>query len=143
MKTELRIPDPVRAKEYFQDKLSYTTGPVELDRLIKENGSKLVVVDVRAAEDFAKEHIPGAINLPQEQWDSLDGLQKDKVNILYCYTQTCHLAAHAAVRFAERGYPVMEMDGGFEAWKDADLDVEKEPINRLRKDDQPVAPSAL
>jgi len=75
------------------------------------------VVDVRAAEDFAKEHIPGAINLPQEQWDSLDGLQKGKVNILYCYTQTCHLAANAAVRFAERGYPVMEMDGALRRGK--------------------------
>ena len=133
MKTELKIPDPVRAKEYFEDKLSYTTGPVELDRLIKENGSTIVVVDVREAEDFAKGHIPSSINLPHEQWDSLQGLQKDKVNILYCYTQTCHLAANAAVRFAERGYPVMEMDGGFEAWKEAELEVEKEPINRLRR----------
>ena len=30
----------------------------------------------------------------------------------------------AAVEFASKGYPVMEMDGGFEAWKDSDQEIE-------------------
>jgi len=132
MKTELTIHDAAKARAYFEDKLAFTTGPVELDRMIHQ-GANINVVDVRAAEDFAKGHIPGAINLPKEKWDMAEGLQKDKVNVLYCYTQTCHLAANAALQFAGRGYPVMEMDGGFEAWKDADLDVEREVINRLKK----------
>ena len=132
MKTELTIHDPAKAKAYFGDKLAFATGPVELDRMMHE-GANINVVDVRAAEDFAKGHIPGAINLPKEKWDISEGLQKDKVNVLYCYTQTCHLAANAAFQFASRGYPVMEMDGGFDAWKDADLDIEREAVNRLKK----------
>ena len=44
-------------------------------------------------------------------------------NVLVCYTQVCHLAATAAVEFAGKGFPVMEMDGGFEAWKEAGLSV--------------------
>ena len=96
-----------------------------------KDGAYINLVDVRAAEDFAKGHIPGAINLPREKWETLQGLQKDRVNILYCYTQTCHLAATAAVQFASRGFPVMEMEGGFEAWKENDLDVEREPASRL------------
>src|ERR1043166_6277857 len=131
--TMTRIHPPEKAKAYFEDKLAFTTGPVELDRWIKSGENNLVVVDVRAAEDFAKGHIPGAINLPKEKWDISEGLQKDKVNVLYCYTQTCHLAANAAFQFASRGYPVMEMDGGFDAWKDADLDIEREAVNRLKK----------
>jgi len=51
-------------------------------------------------------------------------LRKDALNVLYCYTQQCHLAATAAVEFAGNGYSVMEMDGGFEAWKENDLEVE-------------------
>src|SRR5690349_14960407 len=132
MKTELKIHDPAKARAYFEDKLAFTTGPVELDRMIHE-GARINVVDVRAAEDYAKGHIPGAINLPQDRWDTLEGLQRDKINVLVCYTQTCHLAANAAFRFADKGYPVMEMDGGFEAWKDADLDIEREAVNRLKK----------
>ena len=54
MKTELRIHDPAKAKAYFEDKLAFTTGPVELDRMVKE-GANIIVVDVRAEEDFAKD----------------------------------------------------------------------------------------
>ena len=83
------------------------------------------VVDVRAAEDYAEGHIPGAVNLPKDQWHSFTGLRKDKINVLYCYSQVCHLAATAAVQFAEKGYPMMELDGGWRWWKDDGFDVEK------------------
>ena len=36
-----------------------------------------------------------------------------------------YLAAKAAVEFSIKGYPVMEMDGGFEMWKQNDLAVDK------------------
>ena len=127
-----RSHDPGRARAWFEDKLAFTTGPVELDRML-ESGDNIVVVDVREANDFAKGHIPGALSLPQERWDSLDGLGRDKTHIFYCYTQACHLAAQACVKFANRGYPVMEMEGGFAAWKAAELDIEREPVNRLKR----------
>jgi rhodanese-related sulfurtransferase len=128
----LIIPNPAKAKAYFENKLSFTTGPVELDRMIKE-GANITIVDVRAAEDFAKGHIPGAINLPKEKWDTFEGLHEQKVNIVYCYAQECHLAANAAFLFADRGYPVMELEGGFEGWKDYDLEVEGDVVNRMKK----------
>ena len=131
--TTARIHDPARAKTYFEDKLAFTTGPVELDRWIKARENNLVVVDVRATEDFEKGHIPGAVNLPNDRWDTLQGLIRDKTNVVYCYTQQCHLAANACVRFAGRGYPVMELEGGFEAWQQNELDIEEESANRLRK----------
>ncbi len=134
-----RIHDPARARAYFEDKLAFTTGPVELERWIKAHEDNLVVIDVRAAEDFEKGHIPGAINLPKDRWDTLRGLSKEKTNVVYCYTQQCHLAANACVRFASRGYPVMELDGGFEAWKEHDLDIEEEAANRMKKGSAQVA----
>ncbi len=127
-----RIHDPARAKAYFEDKLAFTTGPMELEKWIKAGEDNLVVVDVRAMEDYAKGHIPGAINLPREKWDSLQGLNKNKTNVVYCYSQQCHLAANACLHFATRGYPVMEMEGGFAAWKEMELDVEEEPVNRFK-----------
>src|SRR3974377_434022 len=132
MKMINRIHSPGAGKKYLQKKLPLTTGPVELDRWIKTGEDNLVVVDVRAAEDFAKGHIPGAINLPKEKWDNPQGLSKDKTNVVYCYTQQCHLAANACVRFASRDFPVMELEGGFEAWKKTELDIEEESAHRYR-----------
>ena len=127
-----RIHSPAQAKQYFEQKLAFTTGPVELDRWIKSGEDNLVVIDVRAADDYAKGHIPGAINVPKENWNNPQGLSRDKTNVIYCYTQQCHLAANACVQFASRDYPVMELEGGFEAWRENELDVEEASANRFK-----------
>lgn len=125
MKTTMKIPNPVKAREYFEDKMAFTTGPVELDRMLKQH-EDVNVIDVRAEEDYAQGHIPGAISLPKEKWETFEGLSKDKANILYCYSLVCHLAATAACEFAAQSFPVMELEGGFEEWKEYGLDVEKQ-----------------
>lgn len=137
--SQFRKNDPAKAREFFLDKITFTTGPVELHRAIEQRVD-IVVVDVREEEDYRKGHIPGAINLPQERWDSYEGLSREKLNVLYCYTQVCHLGATAAVQFAGAGFSVMEMDGGFEAWKENDLKVEKQSmLKRASSRRQPVA----
>jgi rhodanese-related sulfurtransferase len=124
MTTVETIRDPTKAREFFEDKVSFTCGPVELSYMIKESQS-INVIDVRAAEDYKKGHIPGALNLPRGSWENPEGLSRDKTNVVYCYTQQCHLAAKAALEFADQGFPVMEMEGGFEAWKQSKFPVEK------------------
>jgi rhodanese-related sulfurtransferase len=123
MAIQTAVNDPAKAKEYFEAKMAFTTGPVELERMMKSN--EVNVVDVRAAEDYAEGHIPGSINLPKDQWHTLTGLRKDKVNVLYCYSHVCHLAATAAVEFAGKGYPVMELEGGWRWWKNDGFDIAK------------------
>jgi rhodanese-related sulfurtransferase len=113
----MKIPSAAKAKKYFQDKMSFTTGPVELERWMKQ-GQPVNVVDVRAAEDYAEGHIPAASNLPKDQWDNPKQLK-------YCYSQVCHLAATAAVEFTKKGYPVMELDGGWRWWTTDGFDIEK------------------
>jgi rhodanese-related sulfurtransferase len=132
MTTQLQKNDPTKAKEFFADKIAFTTGPVELDRNIKARAG-LAIIDVREAEDYQEGHIPGAFNLPKDQWHTLAGLRKDALNVLYCYSHVCHLAASAAVEFAGKGYSVMEMDGGFKAWREHDLEIEKKPAVAFRK----------
>src|SRR3954463_3288806 len=115
--------DPAKARRYFEDKLAFTTGPMELEREL--HNDEINIVDVRAAEDYEKGHVPGAKSLPQERWSTLEGLEKDKLNVLYCYSQVCHLGAKAAVEFTSHGFSVMELEGGFAGWKDYDLKIEK------------------
>ncbi len=124
MSTILKKNDPARARVYFANKMAFTTGPVELHRNLGD-ANDIVVVDVREAEDYEKGHIPGAINLPHDKWNTVQGLRKDTLNVLYCYSEVCHLAATAAVEFAGKGYSVMEMDGGFDEWQEHDLEIER------------------
>jgi len=105
-----------RAKAFFEDKLAFTLGPVELKEML--NNSDIQIVDVRNRDDYEKDHIPNAISIPGKDLDNfINKLSKDKTTIVYCYSQQCHLGAKTALRLAERGYPVMEMDGGYDAWK--------------------------
>ena len=132
MSAELEKNDPAKAKQFFANKLAFTTGPVELARNLKQ-GANIAVIDVREAEDYRKGHVPGAINLPHDQWNGAEGLRKDALNVLYCYSQQCHLAATAALTFANKGYSVMEMEGGFDAWKEHDMEIESDISMRTGK----------
>jgi len=106
---------------------------ISTEALAAHAGPDWVIVDCRydlgneqwGRDEYLSGHVPGAVNLPEEKWDTLEGLSKEATNVLYCYTQTCHLASRAAQRFSREGYPVMEMEGGFEAWKDSDLEIQK------------------
>src|SRR5450432_2526062 len=113
-----------KAKQFFAEKMAFTTGPVEVSHQI-EKREDVTIIDVREPKDFKKGHVPGAISLPQKKWSTLAGLRRDVMNIVYCYAQNCHMGAHAARQFAAKGYSVMEMDGGFESWKENGLHIAK------------------
>ena len=120
----MQTQDTRQAREYFAQKLAFVTGPFELDGQIKRK-EPITIVDVRLPSDYAAGHVPGSINLPNGKWHTLAGVARDRTAVIYCYSQTCKLAAAAAVEFASAGVAVMEMEGGFEAWLKNALPVEK------------------
>jgi rhodanese-related sulfurtransferase len=107
------------ANRFFRARTTFTTGVHELEVLInsKADPAGYQVVDVRFPADYAKAHVPGAINLPKVKWRNPQGLSKDATLYLYCYTPTCHLAAEAAVELTAQGYRVVEVEGGWERWE--------------------------
>ena len=104
------------AQSHFAAKLGFTTGPHELTGML-DRKEDIVIVDLRFPSDFRKGHVPGAINLPKGKWHEPKGLSKEKLNVLYCYNQTCHMAAEAALELLAQGYRVVEMEGGFATWE--------------------------
>ena len=114
--------DFAAAAAHFAARNALTTGPHELSGVL-DRKEPVVVIDVRFPTDFRKAHVPGAINLPKGKWADAAGLSKDRPNVLYCYDQTCHLAAEAARELIAQGYPVIEMVGGFAAWEGKSLPV--------------------
>lgn len=111
------------AKTHFSNKIAYTMGPAELKE--EMNNQDIQIIDVRSNDAYLKSHIPNSTSIPYSDLKfRLGGLSKDKINVVYCYNQQCHLAARAALLLAENGYPVIEMEGGFKAWRDDfDYDV--------------------
>ncbi|HYF38499.1 MAG TPA: rhodanese-like domain-containing protein [Gemmatimonadales bacterium] len=118
--------DLERAREHFQAKVDFTTGTHEVLGIIERGRNDVLIVDVRLPSDFRAGHIPGAVNLPKGRWENAKGLSKDKLHVLYCYSQTCHLAAEAAVELLKQGYRVQEMEGGYATWTAAGYPVEQE-----------------
>lgn len=111
------------AVEYFKSKLEWETTPHGLKPRIEKN--EVVVLDVRAPEDFAKEHIPGAKNVPlAELAKHLAKLPKDKTLVTYCWNLTCFAAPKAALELAQKGFKVQELIGGIKEWKNSGFPVE-------------------
>lgn len=119
----MRIGERNREMKFFRDKLAFTLGPAELHHRM-EKQEDVMILDVRAEDDYRKGHIPGAINLPRENWESFRGLNLTAPHIVYCYSQQCHLAAAACLKLATKGLRVMELEGGMEAWRQFGYQVE-------------------
>ncbi len=113
---ELRF-DVLSAKDYFLKRLAYTLGPAEVKAFMEKEDVQ--IIDVRRTEDYLSGHIPTAISMPKSEIpDNLDKISKEKLSIVYCYNQQCHLGEAACLVFADYGYPVMLMEGGYKAWVD-------------------------
>src|SRR5262245_5786174 len=95
MAIQMKKNDPEKARQFFENKMAFTTGPVEVG-YFQDEGASFNLIDVRAANDYAEEHARGAVSLPEDDWSTFRGLSKDKVNVIYCYSTVCHLAAMAA-----------------------------------------------
>ena len=112
-----------RARLFFEDRLEFTRGPIELSKMIEE-GEQMNIIDVRRSEDYLKGHIPGAVNLPENEWSSFKGMSKDRPNIIYCYSEVCQISMRAAKYFVEHEFPAILLTGGIEEWKNNNLPVE-------------------
>lgn len=127
-----QIQDSQKAYDFFKDKLEYTTNPAGVKKAALDPNSKIVIVDVRAEEAYKAGHVPKAINFPFKKYNSFDGnetefpgLRRDAYNYVYCYESGCNLGQKAAKKFASLGYPVKEVVGGYESWKDHKYPIEK------------------
>ena len=100
-------------------------GPSELTGLV--NHDNALIIDLRAAGDFAKGHIAGSKNVQMNQFDpenkQLAPAQSVPV-VLVCYVGQTAFAA--AKRLRKAGFAnVSVLDGGVRAWQAADLPLVK------------------
>lgn len=104
--------------------------PAQARRLI-ENGAKLI--DVRDRDEHAREHIPGAANVPVAEIDRLDA--GDGAVVFHCRSGA-RTQANAARLAAATGAPCYALEGGIEAWRRAGLEVavdRRQPLELMRQ----------
>lgn len=130
--TKTPLQDPQKVIHFFQEEISFKTNPHSVKESIDNHDTSITIIDVRSAKDYAAGHIPGAINIPYDQHKAFlgdetkfKGLRKDTYNVVYCYELLCNLAKQASIKFASLGYPVKEMAGGYQSWKEKGHPIEK------------------
>ena len=112
---------------YFREKVSWQ-GPVAASESVTVTqaqswGGEALWVDARPDEQFASEHVPGALQLNEDRWNELlpqmlAAYSPEKRVVVYCSSQSCNLAVEVAKRLRQEAQlkNVFVLQGGWEEW---------------------------
>lgn len=104
--------------------MQFITRP-ELELLIRRG--TVQVIDALPESYFAERHIPGAINLTEDEVDARASElipDKDAAIVTYCSDTTCGNSKAVAARLAENGYSnVRTYEAGINDWVASGNDI--------------------
>ncbi|MEI6654814.1 MAG: rhodanese-like domain-containing protein [Verrucomicrobiota bacterium] len=98
-----------------------------------QQSNSALIYDVRPAFFFSLGHIPGALNWSINSFAGQLATREEEIRrashdkrpvILYCTDLACPYSNNVACRLSARGHSVAVFDGGYAAWKAADLPTE-------------------
>ena len=103
--------------ESYFDFIDYNGGIIASQQIPPEDWKRMYVLDTRDADQFSREHIPGAVNIEWRQvFAQRAKLPRDRTIIAYCNTGSFSGQVAMALRLA--GYEnVKILYGGFAEWK--------------------------
>ncbi len=109
--------DTIKGMEEYLDFVDYGGATIFPEQIPKDEWKKFYVIDARDKDQFAKEHIPGAVNIEWRQvLNKRDDIPKNKPVIIYCNTGSLSAQGGFALRVA--GYDnVRILQGGYAEWK--------------------------
>lgn len=130
------------AVRHFAARLSFETDVSDVAARIlgRSEPEGMVVVDTRSTESWDQGHIPGALHLPTAEIAGRAPtlIPRDATVVVHCWGPGCNGATKAALLFAELGFPVKEMIGGFEYWAREGLPVETAAGTVARRSPDPL-----
>ncbi len=103
---------------FYEAKLAFEIDPSDLFAALNAS-EKIIVIDARQAHGYAREYIPGAINLPHREMNeaTTKDFAKDVLYVTYCDGIGCNASTKGALNLAKLGFQVKELIGGIEWWK--------------------------
>ena len=122
------LPAAVQAL-YLRERIPWQSRVAESDLVEVETarawGANVIWVDARPAEEFERDHVPGAVSLNEDRWGEAlpqflaNDWSPEKKIVVYCSAASCNLAEDVARRLrAEAKLPndIRILKGGWEAW---------------------------
>lgn len=105
------------ALDYFSAKLRFETDASDVYAAQKA-GDPFLLIDVRGQEAWDQGRISGAIHMPYREIADRAPAELDPSTeiVVYCWSPGCNAGAKGAREFAQLGYRVREMIGGYEYW---------------------------
>jgi rhodanese-related sulfurtransferase len=112
---------------YFRDRVSWRS-PIPATEMVNVDQARAwsnnaIWVDARPDEEFARDHVPGAISLNEDHWNELlpgflNVWSPDKEVVVYCSSQSCNASREVARRLRSEAQlkNVFVLEGGWEAW---------------------------
>ena len=114
---------------YFRDKVSWQS-PVPASEMVsvvqaRAWGENAIWIDARPDEEFARDHVPGAVSLNEDRWNELlpqflAVWSPEKKIVVYCSSQSCNASREVAHRLRNQAQPPMQnvfvLEGGWEEW---------------------------
>jgi rhodanese-related sulfurtransferase len=108
------------------------------DELIPAPDAKLwldrgaLFVDARPRDFWRMSRIPGAVSLPEEDFERAfpevePQLRRNLSIIVYCSGYGCESSHIVARQLRERGFPAVILDEGLPAWQDEEYPLDTEP----------------
>jgi rhodanese-related sulfurtransferase len=112
---------------YFRDKVSWKL-PVPASEMVtvvqaRAWGENAIWIDARPDEEFARDHVPGALSLNEDRWNELlpqflAVWSPEKKIVVYCSSQSCNASREVAHRLRNQAQPPMQnvfvLEGGWE-----------------------------
>ena len=115
---------------YYQIETAVVVSPHALRGLIDRNDSEFVLIDVRSRQEYEKEHIRSAVNIPAysdpntpayEQVERIvaafAALPEKKDKIVYCYSAACMSGRKVGKILAENKIYVRHLGIGWNEWR--------------------------
>ena len=110
---------------YYAHAAATLVSPHNIRERMSHGKNDYVLVDIRAEEDYLREHIITAINIDTGRdldviladFQALVAENPDKEIIIYCYSAACMNGRKAGNFLAENGVFVKEMTVGWNEWR--------------------------
>ena len=113
---------------YYRNDVSWHQRPMDAALVsvvqAKEWGDAALWIDARPEEEFARGHVPGAILLNEDEWNSLlpallTAWSPERKLVVYCSRQNCNASHVVAERLRNEAElkNVFVLDGGWEEWQ--------------------------